>query len=236
MQRMMKMWTGFAVLILSTSVTPAEDFQPKISVTGEGTASAAPDMATIQTGVVSQAPTAKEALAANSKTMEAILAVLKERQIAARNVQTSQFNVQPIYNSDRQGRTMPQIEAYQVTNQVHVRVRKLDELGEVLDALVQGGSNEISGISFGLADPSPVLDEARRSAVANARSRAELYAKEAGVKLGKVRSISEQASRPPQPFAMARGFVAEAAAVPLATGENEYRVSIDMEFALEDAE
>jgi uncharacterized protein YggE len=193
-------------------------------------------MATIHTGVVSQAATAKEALAANSTAMQAVLGELEKRGIASEDVQTSQFNVSPMYKHDERGRTAPEVTGYQVTNQVRVRVRDLKKLGEVLDGLVKAGSNQMSGISFGLNEPQGVLDEARIEAIADARRRAELYAKAAGVRVGKVQKINEQNVRFPQPVAMARSYAMAAEAVPVAAGQEEFHVTIDMTFALEDAQ
>lgn len=236
MRRTRMIQATLAVIFLCTGHVMADDMQRTISVTGEGKAVAKPDMATIHTGVVSQAATAKEALAANSKAMEAVLAELKKRSIAAEDVQTSQFNVNPMYKHDERGRTAPEVVGYQVTNQVRVRVRKLDRLGDVLDALVQAGSNQMSGISFGLNEQQSILDEARIEAIADARRRAELYAKAAGVGVGKVLKINEQNVRFPQPVAMGRSYAMAAEAVPVAAGEEEFHVTIDVTFALEDKE
>jgi uncharacterized protein YggE len=223
-------------IFLCTGHVMADDMQRTISVTGEGKAVAKPDMATIQAGVVSQAATAKEALAANSTAMQAVLGELEKRGIASEDVQTSQFNVSPMYKHDERGRTAPEVTGYQVTNQVRVRVRDLKKLGEVLDGLVKAGSNQMSGISFGLNEPQGVLDEARIEAIADARRRAELYAKAAGVRVGKVQKINEQNVRFPQPVAMARSYAMAAEAVPVAAGQEEFHVTIDMTFALEDAQ
>lgn len=222
-------------LLPYAAVARADDVRT-IRVTGEGSASAAPDLATVQTGVVTQSANAKDALAANNKAMESILSAVKSHRVAAKDVQTSQFNVHPVYKHDAQGRTQPEIVAYQVTNQIQVRVRKLANLGEVLDALVQAGSNQVSGVSLSLADPTPILDEARTRAIADAKRRAQLYAKAAGVRVGKVQTIDEQTARRPAPHPLGRQVAVEmAAAVPVATGEDEYRVTVDVVFVLEDA-
>lgn len=225
-----------SAVILWNGHVMADDMERTISVTGEGKAVAKPDMAIIHTGVVTQAPTAKEALAANTKAMEQVISELNDRQVKPEDVQTSQFSVHPVYKHDERGRTAPEITGYQVTNQVRVRVRKLDRLGDVLDGLVQAGSNQMSGISFGLNEPQGVLDNARVEAIADARRRAELYAKAAGVRAGKVLKINEQNVRFPQPVAMARSYAMEASSVPVAAGEEEFRVTIDVTFALEDGE
>ena len=121
-----------------------------------------------------------------------------------------------------------------MTNQVQVRVRNLPDLGKVLDSLVSAGSNQISGISFGIDDSTGVLNQARNRAVADARSRAELYAHAAGVKVGKVISISEQAIQVPQPRMLGRAMMAAemSSKVPVATGEQELRATVHAVFEM----
>ena len=210
---------------------PAEPLQPTIVVTGHGKATAPPDMATIQTGVITQAATAQQALQANNQAMQQLLSVLKQNQIADKDLQTSQFDLSPQYKTDERGRD-PQIVGYRAANQVRVRVRNLPRLGQVLDALVSAGSNQLNGISFEIDDPTGVLNQARNRAIADARSRAELYAQAAGVRVGKVISISEQSVPVPGPFP-ARAMMAEAAAVPVAAGEQELSATIQMVFELQ---
>jgi uncharacterized protein YggE len=232
------------VFILATHAPLAahevETLPAVIRVTGEGEASAAPDMATINTGVVTQADSAKAALDQNNAVMQKVLATLKQQGIAAKDVQTSSFNVSPVYRQpSRQtddGATTPEVVAYRVQNEVRVRVRNLASLGEVLDSLVQAGSNQIHGVSFGIGDPAGVLNEARSKAIRDAKNRAEVYAQAAGVAVGLVRQISEQPVDPPRPMyagAEARAF---AASVPVATGEQEFRVTAHVVYELQSAE
>jgi len=145
--------------------------------------------------------------------------------------------VSPEFKRDERGRRQPEIVGYRVTNQVRVEVRNLADLGKVLDALVQAGSNQVSGVSFGIDDPTGVLNQARNRAIADARSRAELYVQAAGVRLGKVLTISEQPIELPQPRHFGLSLAKEAvSSVPVATGEQEFRALIHMVFALEDKE
>jgi uncharacterized protein YggE len=225
-----------ATLLMVAQVDAAQDeFRRTISVTGQGKATAPPDMAAIQTGVVTHGATASEALSANNEAMEKILGVLKTYKIASKDVQTSSFNVSPEYKRDERGRRKPGIVGYKVTNQVRVEVRNLADLGKVLEALVRAGSNQVSGVSFGIDDPTGVLNQARNRAIANARSRAELYVQAAGVRLGKVLTISEQPIGLPQPRHFGLSLAREdVSSVPVATGEQDFRARIHMVFALED--
>ncbi len=239
MRRTQTSWCLLAasLTVLATSTLAEEQAKRTISVSGEGKATAPPDMATIHTGVITQAVRARDALDANSTAMERIMAALKSHKIAAKDIQTSSFNVRPEYKRGPRGQQQSEIVGYRVTNQVRVRVRNLPDLGEVLDALVEAGSNQVSGISFTIDDPTGVLNQARNRAVADARSRAELYAQAAGVRVGKVISISEQPAVVPRPQYVGRAMAAEAVgAVPVATGEQEVRATVHMMFALEDRE
>lgn len=229
-----------APFCLTLAAVPAlADVQRTITVSGTGKATAPPDMATIRSGVTTTAKTAKEALAANNVAMEAVIKVLTSRNINAKDIQTSGFGVYPEYNrpapGQRGGSRTNEIIGYRVTNTVSVKVRNLPRLGEILDALVQAGSNQINGITFSIANPKAITDDARRNAIDDARGRAELYAMATGVKVGKVLSISEQSIRPPQPMFGARMAMAEmASSVPVATGEQEVSASINVMYELLD--
>jgi uncharacterized protein YggE len=222
-----------ALLALRVGGAQADETPRTIRVTGEGRAFAPPDMATISTGVLTKAPTASDALEQNNKAMANVLAVLKGHGIEPKDVQTTSFNVHPVYDREAHGRTLPEIVAYNVTNQVRVRVRRLPELGKILDALVKAGSNQISGVYFDIDDTTALMNLARERAIADARSRAETYAKAAAVRVGAVHTISEFPLALPQPrYLEAAGFD-RAASVPIATGEQEIRVSVQVIFALE---
>jgi len=199
----------------------------RITVTGEGRVDAAPDMATITLGVTSQGTTAATAMAANSAQLAQVLANLKAAGIADRDLQTTGLALNPNWQSDDNG-SNPQIVGYVASNLLTVRVRALAGLGAALDAAVKDGANTVDGLSFGLADPEPVLDEARRRAVTDATRRALLLTEAAGVSLGAVVAINEGGgSFAPAPmFGKAVGMTAEA--VPLASGEVSLSASVTM--------
>ncbi|WEX86139.1 SIMPL domain-containing protein [Sinorhizobium garamanticum] len=212
--------------------------QALIKVSGEGRATAAPDMAIVQLSVVKDAKTAREALDANNKAMADVLSALKQGGIAERDLQTSGFSINPQYNYPPQGNDgsnrPPELIGYQVVNGVTVRVRDLSNLGEVLDKSVTLGINQGGGIEFTKDKPDEVITEARKAAVADAIVKAKVLAEAAGVSLGRLIEISEQAPRPePLPVArtMAKEFAADA--VPIATGENAYNVTVNVTFAIE---
>lgn len=204
---------AFAALpALSQSALPP----PQITVTGEGRVDARPDMASISIGVTTQARTAAEAMAQNSAQLALVLENLRGAGIADADLQTSNLSLNPNWTQSSAGQA--EINGYVASNQLSVRVRALDRLGQVLDAAVKDGANTLNGISFGLADPEPALNEARKRAVADARARADLLTQAAGVGLGAVLSITEGGGMGAQPmFRMERAAMGDS--VPVAEGE-----------------
>lgn len=191
-----------------------------IVVTGEGEASAAPDMAVLSIGVETEGATASEALRENSAQMNATIKKLKELGVADKDIQTSGLSVNPRYDYER-NRAAPPIVGYTASNTATVRLRDLGAAGAAIDQAAQTGANRLNGISFAFADPQPLYDAARRDAVAQARAKAELLTDAAGVGLGRLMSIQDgYVSAPgPQPL-LARMEMAEAVPVPLAAGES----------------
>lgn len=222
-----------ALFPLTNGVATADDFTRTITVQGEGTAAARPDMATIQTGVTTTAETAKAALDANNKAMQQVMQEIKAKNIDDKDIQTSGFHVHPEYRREPRESSSNQIEAYRVSNTLTIKVRNLARLGEILDALVQAGSNQLSGVSFSIADSRAVMNDARKKAVDDARGRAELYASAMNVKVGKVLSVSEQTIQSPQPY-QARMMAESAGSVPIATGEQEVTATINVQYELVD--
>ncbi|MCR8546698.1 SIMPL domain-containing protein [Salipiger sp. P9] len=215
-------------------VTPvaalAEDLVPKLTVTGDGRAAAVPDMATVTLGVTAEHKEPGAAMNEASRVAGAILARLDALGIAARDRQTSDIGLQPVwtdYNSNR----AREITGYVANNRLTVRVRDLARLGEVLGAVTEDGANRLSGLSFGLQEPGPVMDDARRDAVADAMAQARVLAEAAGVGLGAVLSISEAGGGyAPEPMME----MARVSSVPVAAGESVLTARVTMVFALEE--
>lgn len=226
------------------SAVPGTALTGTILIEGHGEVVAAPDTAYITSGVTSQGATAREALDANTRAMNELIATLKAAGIEPRDIQTSGFSVNPNYvysdERDASGYTLPpRINGYQVYNTVTVRVRDLPSLGAVLDKAVTVGANTINGISFSVADPSDLYDAARRKAFADARAKAELYAEVAGLELESIRSISETQTyiQPPQPYmmeTMARD--AASSPVPVEGGELTFSINVSVAWAIDEAE
>lgn len=229
-----------ASLALPAATFPAaaqQPFQgPRISVAGEGEASARPDMAVLTLGVMREAATAREALDANSDAMAAVISAMKSEGIEERDLQTSNFSVSPVYAYPDQNQPdrQPKITGYQVNNTLSVRLRDVAKVGAVLDKAVTLGVNQGGGISFTNDDPAATLTEARKRAVKDAMDKARTLAEAAGVNLGRIVEMSEQNFRgPPMPYAMkTMARDAEAQSVPVEAGENVYRVQVSVTFEI----
>lgn len=219
--------------------SPALAHEPgTISLNGIGEISAKPDTAYLTSGVTTQGATAREALDGNTAAMSQLIETLRAAGIEERDIQTSGFTVNPNYvytdARDANGYTLPpKINGYVVSNNVTVRVRDLAILGAVLDQAVTVGANTINGVTFSVADPSKLNEEARKAAFADAKAKAELYATAAGVELGAIRLITESNGyAPPQPYMMREAAFADAKAVPIAAGEMTYSINVTVTWEL----
>lgn len=203
-----------------------------LSVSAQAEAKRVPDIAMVSAGVVTQATAADAAMRANAASMERVMDAIRKAGIAARDVQTTGVNIHPQYDY-REGST-PAITGYQASNTVSVTVRDIGELGDVLDALVASGANQVHGPSFDIDDKDGAYDEARRAALAKARARAELYADALGMRVRRIASISEGGGfAPPMPMMrMAMDSAESSASTPISPGESTLSVNLDVVFEL----
>ena len=219
-----------AAIALLASPALAQVLPPAISVTGEATLSVAPDQAQIDGGVTTEAKTAREASDANNAAMGKVLLALKGAGIEEKDYQTSRLSLQPQYppNPNRTGPAA--ISGYRASNRVTIKVRDVTKVASMIDVLVGAGANEIGGINFVVSQASKLLDDAREKAMADARRKAEIYAKAAGVTLGEPLSISEQGSATP----MFRSKMAApmATMAPVAQGEETLSVTVNVSWAI----
>jgi uncharacterized protein YggE len=212
------------LLLVSFLSLPAFAADPHtITMTGHGEIKAAPDTATINAGVTSNAATAAAALSANSARMAQVFDALRKLGIPDRDIQTAGFSVSPQYtNGDNNN--VRRLTGYMVSNEVNVRLQDVTRTGAVLDTLVGAGANQMNGVGFEIANPAPVLEKARIQAVADARARAATYAQAAGVTLGPIVSISEGGGET-APRPMFR-MMAMAAPTPIAPGEQSVTADV----------
>jgi uncharacterized protein YggE len=230
--KLIPLTVALALMSAPALAEPPSDFPPAISVTGEASVSVPPDLAWVDAGVASDGKSAREAQETNNDAMAKVLALLKAAAIDDKDVQTSRLSLQPQYSPGRPGPASP-IAGYRASNRVTVRLHDVGRVARVIDALVSAGANDIGNVSFGVSQASKLLDDAREKAIADARRKAEVYAKAAGVSLGAPLSISEQGA--PQPVFRAKvGAVAPMAAAPtpIAQGEETLSVSVAVTWAI----
>ena len=201
--------------------------RPALNLSAYGEVKTAPDMATISFGVVTEAPTAAEAMAQNAARMTQVMAALRRAGIEERNVQTSGLNLSAQY--DYVENTPPRLRGYQATNRVTVIIDDLTAVGTTADAVVAAGVNQIDGIGFGLKDPTAAENRARQLAVRALPGKAALYAQALGVELGGIRSLTEgggYSPRPPAPIYARAEAISMDASTPVAAGELTVRIDI----------
>ena len=204
-----------------------------VTVTGSGKVYLTPDIAYITIGVHTEGENAAEAVASNNAQAQEVIDALLAQGIAERDIQTTNFSIYPQQEYDTEGKPTGKIK-YIVDNSVFVTVRDITNVGDVLDAAVQAGANTISGIQFDVEDKTAALSEARKAAVNDAGVKAEELASAAGVTLGEVQTISEYTSGGPQPMYDMRAAapMAEAASVPIQTGQMLLTVEVNMVYEI----
>jgi uncharacterized protein YggE len=205
-----------------------------ISVTGEATVSVPPDLALVDGGVTSEARTAREASDANNTAMGKVLLALKGAGIDEKDLQTSRLSLQPQSAPNKSGPSA--IVSYRASNRVTVRLRDVTKVASVIDTLVGAGANEIGGINFMVSQASKHLDEARERAVADARRKAEIYARAGGVTLGAPLSISEEGGNAPPPMPYRKMSAGMTASAPVAQGEETLSVTVSVTWAIKPKE
>jgi uncharacterized protein len=204
-----------------------------IEVSGEGSVSAAPDFARVTLGVTTTAKDAREAMAANAKSANALVALIKAQGVSPADIQTSEISISPMFSNQPAGQAgTPTITGYSVSNSVTVTVRDISSLGALLDKAVAAGANAIYGIGYGENDPSALLDKARPLAVADARRKAEIYALAGGAKIGRLMELSEEAGARPVAFAARTYAQGATAPTPIEAGQDKITVTIMARFEL----
>lgn len=222
-----------AIMLVGPAAASDAPRVPTLTVSAEGRAQRAPDVADLSGGVLTVAQTAAAAMAENATRMTAVIAAVRRAGIAERDIQTSGLSLQPQYRYDNN--QPPALTGYQATNGVNLRVRKLSDTGRLLDALVATGANQISGPTFRVDAADAALDEARVAAVATARARADLYARAAGLRVKRIVSIGESGPEQPMPVVMTMRASAskQSDSTPVAPGEVTLGIAVTIVFELE---
>ncbi len=200
--------------------TTANDVNRSINVSGTGEVYLVPDIAYVYIGTRSEAVDVASALSDNNKQAQSISTVLTDMGVDQKDIQTTAFNVYPLQNYGPDGQ--PTETKYVVENTVFIKVRQLQKLGELLDAVVRNGANQINGISFDVEDRTQAESDARKLAVQDATNKAKELADAAGVELGQLMNLNVNLSGSPQPMYDAKGggyAVAQSSAAPIASGQ-----------------
>lgn len=243
------MWAGVATLALLTAacgvaqaqgstVTPTSNgSQPTsdIGVVGTGRVFADPDTALASVGVEITAPTLAQATADANTRMTAVLAKIKSLGVEAKDITTISYSVNPQTAPPKEGET-PRIVGYHVSNVVQLKIRKKDDVGKILDTAIAAGANTLSGVYFTIDDPSALQAQARTKAVKDAMAKAKTLADAAGVRLGKIISITEGVSVRPiteKVFAAPAARMDAGGPGPIETGQAEISVSVEMHWQIE---
>lgn len=224
---------AFAALASALMIAPVfadTDIPPAISVSGEAQVSTPPDLAVIDGGVTSEAKTAREASDANNTAMGKVLLALKTAGIAEKDIQTQRLSLQPQYAANRTGPNA--VVGYRASNRVSIKLRDMSLVAQTVDMLVGAGANDIGGVNFAVEQSSKLLDDARAQAIADARRKAEIYAKAAGVALGAPLSIAEGGAAGPIMLRRMSTSFAAAAPAQVAPGEETLRVSVSVLWAI----
>lgn len=235
---MMKKTLLAAALVLATQVSAqAQTSGPLapgegIVIRTEGEVRVKPDIAVVQAGVVSEGKTAAEALGANTPALAKLVEAVKAAGIAPADIMTSQVSLsprmtQPPANPGPRPRAAT-IDGYEARTGLTVTVRDIAKAGPLIDALAKAGANEMSGISFGLADENKAKDAARLKAAEAAKARAKLHADALGVRVGELVSIVEAEAEPPRGGGEVRAFRMAASGAPMSVEPGELTVTTSL--------
>jgi uncharacterized protein len=236
---------AIALVAASALTLPAQVLAaPQVDIAATGpvvelsvfeTVEVAPDTATISAGVTTDAPTATEALRQNSAEMQKVVARIKALGIAPKDIQTTGINLSPRYDYD-QTTQRPIFRGYQASNRVSATLRKIEDTGRVLDALVAAGATDLNGPSFSIADDTAATDQARKRAVARANAQAKSYATMLGYDGAKVRAITESIAGVPMPYENSKARMAvnevAATAAPVEPGMVSAGVNVTITYEL----
>lgn len=204
---------------------------PQIVTSGAGQARVTPDRATISIGVQSRAPTAAAAAADNARRQRAVLDTLRALGLASEDLSTNNYNVSPEMQYTPNGTVPPRVIAYTVTNTVRAELRRMEDIGKVIDAALAKGANEIASLQFRSTQADSGRRVALAAAVANAKADAEVLAQAAGGSLGSLLEVSSTSVAPPRMFDVALRSTAAKASTPIEPGEQTVSASVTVRWA-----
>jgi len=216
----------------STIAVQTQPPQRTITVTGTGKVTLTPDIAYISVGVHTENASATDAVSGNNTQAQAVIAVIKGFGVAAKDIQTTNFSINPQQQTDANGKVTGIL--YVVDNTVYVTVRDLTKLGDLLDSTVNAGANNINSVQFDVADKTAALSQARLAAVADAKKQADELTKATAVTLDVVQSISYYDTTAPVTVQYARAdlMAPAAASVPVQAGSMQIYTTVTIVYGL----
>jgi uncharacterized protein YggE len=229
-----------ALALLASACAPAVAGQSgqanvrTLSVSGNGTAYLAPDIAYIYVGVHTEKPTAAAAVSENTTQTQALISAIQDFGIDGKDIRTTNFSIWPIDKYDPSTGAPSGQKTYAADNTVYVTVRDLDTLGDLLDTAVQAGANTVNSVQFDVENKDEALKQARIDALKKAETQAKELADAAGLSLGDIQTVSFADNQYPvfDGKGGGGGAVAEAAAVPIQPGQLSFTVTVNVTYAL----
>ena len=227
--------TGCEPQIISPLLASPES--RSIHVTGSGSVTGEPDIATLYLGVSVEKESVEEAREEAASAMTAVIESLKANDIAENDIQTENFSIYPQYDYTEEGRVL---RGYSVNNTVSAAVRDLESLSDIIDDAIGAGGNivVVNAIQFMIEDPTPLQAQARALAVKDAKMKAQTLAEASGVSLGKPITITEttHTAGPPVAYAESAEFAADdgaRSATPIQAGELTVTINITIVYEIE---
>lgn len=206
-----------------------------ITVDAEGKVTSKPDIALIDLSVVVQGKTVKEVTKAGNVSMSQVIDAVKKLGIESKDIASTQYNLYPnyVYPDNRS----PRIDGYNLTQNIQVKVRNLDQVDDVLDTGISAGANQVGQLTFDIDDPSALKKQAREKAFTAAKDKAKEMADAAGVSLGRVVTFSEGTGYQPPIFAnyamKAMSADSGAPAPSIEPGSKELNLTVSVTYEIE---
>lgn len=221
----------FAATMTATSIAVEDSTISKITVTGDGEESSAPDMVTIVLGVETKNVSAAAAAEENADMMNTTLYALRSAGVPDEDMKTSDYSITPPYSDDFCDcpKDVAEPQEFTVTNHIMIETNLTGtDVGAILDAAVSAGANDVVGVTFGLREPEPLREKALQKAVADAMKDAEMVAQAAGVTLGRILTITEGYTYTPTSDAIAYSK----SATPIVPADVKVAASVTLEYEI----
>jgi len=226
------------IIIVALVTANKKDQADKFSVVGSGAVYAKADIANINVGLKTGAKkTAAEATQESSDKMNNIITELKKLKIEKKDIKTSDYNLNPIYNwTEDRGQ---ELTGYEVTQTLNLKIRDLDKIGDVIAKTTEQGANQIGNINFTIDDEFALKNQAREMAIQKAKEKAKMIAKQSGIRLGEIKNVTEDIAAPVYPtYANAKMEAVdsgqkELTAPTIQTGQNEIKVEVTLTYEVE---